>query len=93
MFMTINEAIREIGTVSAGITEARRLPRNRKMIRSTRIADTIRESSTSAIEALMKRDSSRRTRIAMPSGRFFSSSLIKARAPEETVNVFAVDCL
>ena len=89
----MNEPISEIGTVNAGISEARTVPRNRKMIRITRIAEMISDSLTSLMEALMNLDSSRRTRISMPCGIFFRRSSSSAFAPAETVSVLAVDCL
>ena len=89
----MKEPIREIGTVIAGISEARTVPRNRKMIRITSTAEIISECSTSLIDALMNLDSSRSVRIDMPLGRLLCSSLISFCAPEDTVSVLAVDCL
>ena len=80
-----------MGTVTAGITVARQLPRNRKMTSTTKIAASASVCHTRSIARLMNSESSEPMVIVMPSGRLARSASASALARSATSSVFAPD--
>src|SRR3546814_3010232 len=86
-------ASRHTGTVTAGISAARRLPRNSQITTSTSKIASPRVQYTRSIAASMKTVSSKATKMLVPSGSDFWISTAIARAARVTSSALAVEVL
>src|SRR3546814_1449120 len=79
----------QIGTVTAGISVARQLPRNRKMTSTTSTAASANVTQIFSMARLMNCESSEPTDMVMPSDRFgaISPATCLARSEEHTSEI------
>ena len=87
----MNAATRHTGTVTAGISAARRLPRNSQMTRNTSTIASNRVQYTRSMAASMNWVLSAATKISVPSGRLCWIFSASARAARATSSALAVD--
>jgi hypothetical protein len=86
-----NAAIRHTGTVTAGISAARTLPRNSQITTSTRMIASASVWYTRSTEASMKVVVSKATKILVPSGSDGRMRSASARTARATSSALAVD--
>jgi hypothetical protein len=88
---TAKLASRQSGTVTAGISVARQLPRNRKMTSTTSTAASASVTQTPSMARLMNCDSSDPTTISIPCGSVGLISSAACLAASATASVLAPD--
>ena len=87
----MNAEIRHTGTVTAGISAARRLPRNSQITRNTSTIASASVQYTRSMEASMKVVLSNATKMSVPSGSVCWITSASARAARATSSAFAVE--